>query len=101
VKLAAYLAGLFGVALFTAVVIHSDVAGLPLVSAQNIEDKDRKYVYFACQLSSDGKRLTLRRVSTDVIPKAITDSATIARQIEKSRDNPQLFQELLEYTRVP
>ena len=27
-KLAAYLAGLFGVALFTAVVIHSDVAGL-------------------------------------------------------------------------
>jgi hypothetical protein len=80
---------------------HSDVAGLPLVSAQNIEDKDRKYLYFAWQLSSDGKRLTLRRVSTEVIPKATTDAATIVKLIENSCNNPQLFHESVEYTRVP
>lgn len=27
---------------------HSDVASLPLVSVQSIEDKERKYLYFAC-----------------------------------------------------
>lgn len=80
---------------------HSDVAGLPLVSVQSIEDKDRKYLYFAWQLSGDGKQLTLRRVSTNVIPKATTDSATIVKQIENSRNNPQLFQESVEYKRVP
>ncbi len=80
---------------------HSDAAGLPLVSVQEIEDEQRKYVYFAWQLSDDGKRLTLRRISTDVIPKATKDSATVVKLIETNRANPQLFQEPREYTRVP
>jgi hypothetical protein len=78
---------------------HSDVAGMPLISAQNLNDSERKYLYLAWKLSEDGKRLTIRAVSTDVIPTTEKDSAAIVKLLEANRDKPQLFGESADYTR--
>jgi hypothetical protein len=79
---------------------HSDVAGLALVSVRRIEDEgEGKYCYFAWQVSGDGKRLTLRRINVEIIPKDTADSATIQKLIENNRGNPQLFSESSVYTR--
>lgn len=76
---------------------HSDVDGIPLVTLQNIDSDERKYQYFAFQLSDDGSELTLRSVQSDgsmskgVIPSDSPDSATAAASIRKNRENPRLF----------
>ena len=79
---------------------HSDIPGLSLVSVQRIEDEgDGKYCYFAWELSDDGKRLTLKRINTDVIPKNTEAAATIVQLIESNRENPQLFSDSAVYSR--
>jgi hypothetical protein len=80
---------------------HSDVAGLPLISVQNLNDSERKYLYVAWSLPEDGKRLTLRSVSTDVIPPATKSRAAIVKLIAQNRENPKLLGEAGEYTRDP
>jgi hypothetical protein len=78
---------------------HTEVAGLPLISVQNLNDSERKYLFVSWSLSSDGSRLTLHAMSTDVVPESAKDSATIVKLIEKNRDNPKLFGEAAEFTR--
>ncbi len=78
---------------------HSDVAGMPLMSVQNLNDSERKYVYVAWQVSDDGQRLTLKAVSTDVIPTTVKDSAAIEKLFEANRDKPKLFGDSAVYTR--
>ena len=80
---------------------HSDVADLPLVSVQVIEDQQRKFVYFAWQLSDDGNRLTIKTIRATVIPKETRDSGTVAKLIETNRANAQLFEDSFAYTRDP
>jgi hypothetical protein len=77
---------------------HSDVADLPLVSVQQIEDQ-RKFVYFAWQLSDDGNRLTIKTIRASVVPKETRDSATVTKLIETNRANAQLFEDSFAYTR--
>ena len=50
---------------------HSDVAGMPLMSVQNLNDRERKYVVLEWKLSEDGKRLTIRVVSPESYPRAL------------------------------
>ena len=76
------------------------MAELPLVSVQQIEDQ-RKFVYFAWQLSDDGNRLTIKTIRASVIPKETRDSATVAKLIETNRANAQLFEDTFVYTRDP
>lgn len=78
---------------------HTDVAGLPLISVQNLNDRERKYLFVTWSLTNDGSWLTLRAVSTDVVPEATKDSATITQLIEKNRDNPKLFGDAGDYKR--
>lgn len=78
---------------------HTDVAGLPLLSVQDLNTASRKYLYATWSLSSDGQRLKLRAVRTEVVPETMRDSAAIAKLIEKNRDNPELFNEGAVYTR--
>jgi len=78
---------------------HTDVAGLPLLSVQNLNDRERKYLFVTWRLTSDGSWLTLRAVSTDVVPDSTKDSAAITQLIEKNRDNPKLFGESADYKR--
>ncbi len=70
---------------------HSDAAKLPLVSAQDIEDK-RKYTLMTWKLSEDGKTLTVRTINEKVIPYSTKDSAAIQKLIEANAQNPDLFE---------
>ena len=76
---------------------HSDVVETPFVSVQDLNSNDRKYAYVVWKLSDDGKNLTLRSVSSKVIPKETKDSATVATLLTKNARNPELFGEEIEF----
>ena len=78
---------------------HSEVAGLPLISAQNLNDRERKWIYFTWQLSENGRRLTIRAVRTEVVPATTRDRASLVKLIEANRENPALFGEPGVYTK--
>ena len=74
---------------------HSDVAGMPLMSVQNLNDRERKWVFVEWKL--DGDRLTIRAVRTEVVPPGERD--VLVKRIEANRDNPKLFGEAAVYRR--
>lgn len=78
---------------------HSDVAGLQLMSVQNLNDSERKWVFLEWKLSEDGKRLTIRAVRTEVVPETTGGREGLLKVIEANRGNPALFSEPGVYTR--
>jgi hypothetical protein len=74
---------------------HSDVAGLRLMSVQNLNDRERKWVFLEWKL--DGDRLTIRAVRTEIVPAGERES--LVKTIEANRDNPKLFGEAAVYAR--
>ena len=68
---------------------HSDVAGMPLMSVQNLNDRERKWVFLEWKL--EGERLTIRAVRTEVVPAG--DREALVKAIVANRDNPKLFGE--------
>jgi hypothetical protein len=79
---------------------HSDLGKNSLLSVQDLNGSERKYVIYAWKLSSDGTQLTLRRVATDVIPESTKDAATFRDLLEKNSANPKLFTQDLQFTRA-
>jgi hypothetical protein len=79
---------------------HSDVAGTPFVSVQDLNSDDRKYAYVVWNLSNDGKDLTLRNVTDKIVPKDSKDPAAVAALLEKSAGNPDLFGEQIDFRKV-
>jgi len=78
---------------------HSDVAGTPFVSVQDLNSSDRKYAYVVWKLSDDGKNLRLRSVNDKVIPKESKDSTAIVALLTKNAGNPELFGEQIEFSK--
>ena len=78
---------------------HSEVAGLPLVSVQDIDSDKRKFSYLGYALSDDGRRLTLRVVNDKLIPDDTKDSDRVKRLLEEHAHNPGLFGEDFVYVR--
>ncbi len=76
---------------------HSDVAGTPLVTVQDLNSSDRKYAYVIWKLSDNGKDLRLRSVNDKVVPKETRDSATVVELLTKNARNPELFGEEIEF----
>jgi len=76
---------------------HSDVAGTPFVSVQDLNSSDRKFAYMVWKLSDDGKNLRLRSVNDKVIPKESKDSTAIVALLTKNAGNPELFGEQIEF----
>jgi hypothetical protein len=74
---------------------HSDVAGMSLMSVQNLNDRERKWVFLEWKL--EGNRLTIRAVRTEVVPPGERDS--MVKLIEENRDHPKLFGEAGVYRR--
>ena len=79
---------------------HSDIAETPFVSVQDINSSERKYAYVIWKLSDDGKSLSLRSVSNQVIPKEMKDSAAVAALLKKKAGNPELFGEEIQFNKV-
>jgi hypothetical protein len=76
---------------------HSDIAGTPFASVQDLNSNDRKYAYVVWKLSEEGKHLSLRNVNRKVIPKETRDSAAVAALLTKNAHNPELFGEEIEF----
>ena len=76
---------------------HSDVAGTPFVTVQDLNSSDRKYAYVIWKLSDNGKDLRLRSVNDKVVPKETRDSASVVALLTKNAVNPELFGEEIEF----
>ena len=77
---------------------HSDFAGTAFLSVQEL-NHDRLYLYLTATLSPDGNQLTLRTVSTKVVPEATKSRAALQKFIQTNLANPALFGEPLVFTR--
>jgi hypothetical protein len=80
-------------------VFHSDYAGVPFLSVQDLNADNRKYVYFVWQLSSDNTQLTLKGVSNKVIPETTKDRGALQKLIKANLANPALYGDPLTFTR--
>lgn len=69
---------------------HSDFAGVAFLSVQELED-DRQYVYLTTELSADGRKLTLRMVSTKVVPEETKGRDALQKLIKANVANPGLL----------
>jgi hypothetical protein len=79
---------------------HSDFAGTAFLSVQNLQPggNDRKYVYFVWQLSADGAQLSLKGVSTRVVPEETKGRAALQKLIHANLANPKLYGDTLVFT---
>lgn len=68
---------------------HSDFAGTAFLSVQELNG-DRLYLYLTAELSPDGQQLTLRTVSTKVIPEETKGRAAIQKRLKTNLANPKL-----------
>lgn len=78
---------------------HSDLAGMPLVSLQDIDSGGGKYAYVAWRLADGGKRLLWRAVSQEVVPADVGDAAAARKLLERERNNPALLEKVQVYRR--
>lgn len=78
---------------------HSDVAGIPFASVQEIETPDRKYTYVMWALSEDGERLKWRAISRKVVPDDIDSPAAVQTLLENNVKNAALYEDEQEYIR--
>jgi hypothetical protein len=78
---------------------HSQTAGLPLISVQDIESPSRKYAYFIYRLSADGAVLELRPVDEKTIPNTAKTTHEMQRIITQHAGDPKLFEEKAEFVR--
>lgn len=79
---------------------HSDFAGNAFLSVQNLQPggDDRKYVYFVWQLSTDGAQLSLKGVSTRIVPDETKGRAALQNLVKANLTNPKLYGDTLVFT---
>jgi hypothetical protein len=71
---------------------HSDLGGVPYVTAQQESGTEHKYSYVAWVLSADGRRLRALAVTTAAVPTRRATSPAAARAaLAAHRDDPALF----------
>lgn len=78
---------------------HSDFAGLPLLSVQDLNSDQPTWCLFTWALSADGNTLTLRRVETKVVPEGTKTGAELQKLIQANLAHPKLLGEELKFTR--
>ena len=70
---------------------HSDVAGTPFVSVQDLDKPEQKFTYLKYALSPDGKTLTAYAVNSDTLPKTVRTSAAVRKLLRQNLANPKLY----------
>jgi hypothetical protein len=80
---------------------HSDWAGLPLLSVQDLNPAPDKYLYMHWQLSADGTELRLKTMDPHSLPKTAQDQAAVAQYIKDHAGDPNLFGEEAIFHRDP
>jgi len=79
--------------------VHTDFANTAFISVQPMNPSNRKYVYFSWRLTPKGDQLTLRPVSTAVVPETTRSAVEAQRIIKDNLFNPKLFGEALTFTK--
>jgi hypothetical protein len=70
---------------------HSDFAGVPLVTVQDLDGPAQKFAYLTYTLSADGNYLTARAVSSETIPKTVRTSGEVRKLLRQNLANPKLY----------
>ena len=70
---------------------HSDFAGVPFVSVQDLDKPDQKFTYLKYTLSPDGTSLTAYAVNADTLPKNVRTSAAVRKLLRQNLGNPKLY----------
>ena len=78
---------------------HTDFAGTGFISVQDLNASNRLYLYLTAELSADGNQLTLRTVSTKVVPDSTKGRAALQKLIQANLANPKLYGDPLVFTR--
>ena len=78
---------------------HSDFADTTFLSVQDLNSVDRKYLYFVWRLSPDGSVVSLKGISTKVVPDTIKTAAELRRLIKRNLGDPKLFGDEIQFTR--
>jgi hypothetical protein len=78
---------------------HSDLSGIPFLSVQELETRERSYSY-TYRLSDDGAKLYLRLINDEVVPRDTKDVASIQRLLKGNVHNPASFRNEDEFTKV-
>jgi hypothetical protein len=78
---------------------HSDFAGTGFISVQDLNADNRLYLYLTAALSADGNQLTLRTVSTKVVPEETKGRAALQKLIKANLANPKLYGDPLVFQR--
>lgn len=77
---------------------HSEFAGTAFLSVQEL-NHDRLYLYLTATLSADGHQLTVRTVSTKVVPEKTKSRTALQKLIQANLANPALFGDPVIFTR--
>ena len=80
---------------------HSDLDKLSLISVEDLNSANRKFLFYAWKLAGNGKELVLRRVTGKLIPESTKDPAEFQALLSKNAANPDLLGEELTFTRKP
>lgn len=78
---------------------HSDLGGAPYVSVLHLAPENRKHSFLSWRLSDADDRLTLRVVSSKVIPRDTATPAALRALLEKEAKNTALLGPEFHYTR--
>jgi hypothetical protein len=70
---------------------HSDFAGVPFVSVQDLDKPEQKFAYLKYALSPDGTTLTAYAVNADTLPKTVRTSAAVRKLLRQQLANPKLY----------
>ena len=77
---------------------HSDFADTAFISVQELNGS-REYLYLVATLSADGQQLTIRTVSTKVVPEGTKGRAALQKLIRANLANPKLYSDPLVFNR--
>jgi hypothetical protein len=71
---------------------HSDVAGVPLVSVENLDRTAPSWLYINYRFEDGGRKLTLRSVHDDVVHRADAKTPALAQQlVQQNFTHPGLY----------
>jgi hypothetical protein len=79
---------------------HSTVGTRGFVTVQSLEPDRKKYAYHTYSLTAGGRRLDLRFVGEEVVPKSIKDTAEMRQVVERHAADPKLLSDPVPFTRM-
>lgn len=78
---------------------HTDFAGTPFISIQDLNTPERLYLFFAATVSIDGRQITVQTLSTKVVPVTTKGRSALQKLIKANLANPDLFEQPLIFNR--